>query len=422
MKDFYKTLGVSEDASAEEIRERWVELTKQYHPDRTEDLSSDERIREINEAYQVLKHSSTRVEYDLKRAFGQKKKKSYARRFAIPASILAIAIIIGIIYFMNSQNGTSGTDQGVPSPRQPIIASTQPRIAPSTHSRINASTPIPVSASSHPPMAASTHPRIPPSSHSRATAPPRPRVTKKNQTSQKDETDQRNEINERNQRDQTDQPPAREGLWPGGTNQTNQRAHSIVMAATAEKIQLPQPPQNPITPLPNDAIANKPAPSINPKDRTDQINETNLILELTQFKPPSLLATEDEVKKFFNNYIKYYERKDLKGILSLFSSKALQNQKDGLEDIRKSYADFFNEAQRIRFYLQDMKIEIYQNAVEVKARYEIEQTIKASGEREVWKGPIRWVLIKEDGNLKILSVDFKPDRTPLGKKEESDEA
>src|SRR5512137_1659559 len=102
MKDFYKILGVMENASEEEMRERWVELTKRYHPDRGEDLSSDERIREINEAYHVLKHSSTRVEYDLKRTYGQKKRKSYSKRVGIPAGILVIAILICIIYVMNS--------------------------------------------------------------------------------------------------------------------------------------------------------------------------------------------------------------------------------------------------------------------------------------------------------------------------------
>ena len=33
MKDYYKILGVEEEASEEEIRARWIELTKRYHPD-----------------------------------------------------------------------------------------------------------------------------------------------------------------------------------------------------------------------------------------------------------------------------------------------------------------------------------------------------------------------------------------------------
>ncbi len=68
MKDYYEILGLDEDASQEEIRERWLELSKLYHPDVLKSSEADERIKEINEAYQVLKDYSSRLEYDLKRA------------------------------------------------------------------------------------------------------------------------------------------------------------------------------------------------------------------------------------------------------------------------------------------------------------------------------------------------------------------
>ena len=112
MKDFYRILGVKENASEEEIRERWIELTKRYHPDRMEGMPSDERIKEINGAYQVLKHSSTRVEYDLNRTYGQKKRKSYFKRLSVPASILILVIIIfSVLYFQNFQNQINQKDQ-----------------------------------------------------------------------------------------------------------------------------------------------------------------------------------------------------------------------------------------------------------------------------------------------------------------------
>jgi len=53
--------------------------------------------------------------------------------------------------------------------------------------------------------------------------------------------------------------------------------------------------------------------------------------------------------------------------------------------------------------VEGMKIEIYQNRVEVKARFRVDQRLKKRGEEIVWKGNIRWVLVKEDGNLKIIS-------------------
>jgi hypothetical protein len=98
---------------------------------------------------------------------------------------------------------------------------------------------------------------------------------------------------------------------------------------------------------------------------------------------------------------------DIEGFLSLFSSKAIQNQKDGPEEIRKIYINFFNQGKEVRYHIQDMKSEIYQNSLEVRARYEIEQILKMGGEKKVWRGNIRWVLGKENGVLRILSIDYQ---------------
>jgi hypothetical protein len=76
------------------------------------------------------------------------------------------------------------------------------------------------------------------------------------------------------------------------------------------------------------------------------------------------------------------------------------------------YADFFDQSISLQNSIEGMKIEIYQNAVEVKARYVIGQVLKKGGERRVLKGSARWVLIKEDGTLKILSIDYKHEKTP----------
>lgn len=136
----------------------------------------------------------------------------------------------------------------------------------------------------------------------------------------------------------------------------------------------------------------------------------NFSVSQSSFRPP--VATEQEMRQFLENYIERYTRKDIDGFLGLFSSKAIQNQKNGLPEIREIYSNFFDQSQTLKYRMQDTKIEIYENAVEVKARYEIEQIVKRSGEGKVWRGRIRWVLIKEDGILKILSIDYKHEKTP----------
>lgn len=65
MKDYYATLGVSKDASSDEIKKAYRKLTLQYHPDRNPgDKAAEERFKEINEAYAVLSDPDKRANYD----------------------------------------------------------------------------------------------------------------------------------------------------------------------------------------------------------------------------------------------------------------------------------------------------------------------------------------------------------------------
>lgn len=61
----YKTLGVATDASPEEIRKVYHELVKKYHPDtHKSNKNAEEKLKAINEAYNVLKDLGKRAEYD----------------------------------------------------------------------------------------------------------------------------------------------------------------------------------------------------------------------------------------------------------------------------------------------------------------------------------------------------------------------
>jgi ketosteroid isomerase-like protein len=129
-------------------------------------------------------------------------------------------------------------------------------------------------------------------------------------------------------------------------------------------------------------------------------------------EPLPLLAKEEEVRQFFSNYVSQYNRKDIDGLLSFFSSKAVQNQRDGLKGIRNIYTKFFDESRELRYALEGMKTEIYQNRIEVKAHFRIDQTLKKSKQEKVWNGNIRWVLGREDGVLKIVSLDYQNEKSP----------
>ena len=68
MKNYYNTLGVSEDASDNEIKQAFKSIAKKEHPDRGGDTT---KFKEANEAYDTLKNSSKKQEYDTLRKYGQ---------------------------------------------------------------------------------------------------------------------------------------------------------------------------------------------------------------------------------------------------------------------------------------------------------------------------------------------------------------
>ena len=64
-KDYYKSLGVSREASADDIRKAFRKLAREYHPDVAKDKkAAEEKFKEINEAYEVLSDPVKRQKYD----------------------------------------------------------------------------------------------------------------------------------------------------------------------------------------------------------------------------------------------------------------------------------------------------------------------------------------------------------------------
>ncbi len=83
-KDYYRILGVGQNAEAKEIKEAYRQMAFKYHPDRnTENPDAAEKMKAMNEAYAVLSDSSKKREYDsLRQQFGSSAYNQFRKTYS----------------------------------------------------------------------------------------------------------------------------------------------------------------------------------------------------------------------------------------------------------------------------------------------------------------------------------------------------
>jgi len=483
MKDYYEILGVEEEATQEEVRARWAELTKLYHPDVQQSPEDSDRIKEINEAYQVLKEYSTRLEYDLERALrrsilrrGEQRKRERLRweKILLAAGLAAILIGAGsFLFFFKSpqvawgpirgkiletaavterempktpekpgKSEESEKTRGLQEPKKPMEAA---KVVPREPVKVVVPEPVRVADSKKPEKAVKPErpkepekpvqvAKIVPREPVKVVAPKPDKVVELKKPEKGDRLERPKEpekpveaakvaprepvkvavpepvrVAEPKESEKKDKPER-----PKEPEKPAEMAK--VVSREPVKVAVPEPVRvaEPKKPEKADKLERPKEPAEAPKPILREpakavAPELARVIEPEKTKTPAKpsVSGEEEVKRFFSRYQARYNDKDLEGFLSFFSSRAIQNQKYGMDRIRKIYTHFFEQSQELQYQIRNMQVEPNPKGVEVKARYELGQVLKEGGEKKVWRGQIRWILAREEEGFKILSLDYQ---------------
>ncbi len=106
-------------------------------------------------------------------------------------------------------------------------------------------------------------------------------------------------------------------------------------------------------------------------------------------------------------YREAYEQRDLERFMHLWGQRIRDRDMTDREELQQRYAENFASLDKIRYELTNVKMSpLTGGRVRVSARYRIGAILRSAGEEIVGEGHIRWTLRKEDGELRIVGIDY----------------
>ncbi|GBD43989.1 Chaperone protein DnaJ [bacterium HR40] len=140
-KGYYAALGVSREASADQIRIAYRALVRRYHPDHAQDPDAQERFRRIQEAYEVLRDPLARMAYDREARLAQTPAGKAApgiartpqgsltsrRLWSISGAVALLGVLLVSAWIWS--RGRNGTERPAPELPAALIPSAGPSVA-----------------------------------------------------------------------------------------------------------------------------------------------------------------------------------------------------------------------------------------------------------------------------------------------------
>jgi hypothetical protein len=435
LKEYYEILGLREGASLEEVTARYLALKKHTIFSIERGQKPDKTLQEINEAYVKLRESKIPVaanfdlEEHLRKSFTSvraERRRARRNKIIISSGILAIFLIVGISLLMLEgpketvpPGSTSPEDQNLKTKGSlekagsfsPLESKTPEKmgqvakVVPKEPSKSTPSeSPKPVAK---PPIPPALKP-APPIEVAKAVPqePSKPAIAEgaKPVTEGVGRVEPAKPVTEAVGRVEPPKP------MPPEPASTPLKAPQELKAKVETPVVPPAvpPPPKPAPPVEVAKVAPQEASKIAKPESAKAPEAVREKEQKVASVSPSAIASDLEVRTFFENYLVKYNRKEINSFISLFSAKAIQNQKDDIEKIRKTYENFFAQMESVNYQIAITGIEPKQDRLEVKAQYELEGVVAKGRKMQTWKGQIRWVLVREGGALKVLSLDYQP--------------
>jgi ketosteroid isomerase-like protein len=441
----YEVLGVSRDATRQQIRKRWATLIQRYHPDRLGGAAAgrgwlDEQARRLIEAYHVLGDPARRLEYDAELAGGSTggvprpvmaSPRQWTVRLAAPArwkwapaGIVAVGLVASIWAYSRP------THQ--PLPRTPLPAApklldrwsvdeaasggghVQPGKAPATRARPDGVDPVNSPAPAELPSLKGRLVPLPPANARRApapessgphmaAAPPSPIATLPPSAHLPLSTVRQGAA---------PVPLAHEALPPASVVRERQPTANPGGVPAEASTAAPAAPDDASVTVPQ-AAPPMPSPAQRPA-RPPQVavSAGPTGSSVAALKPAPLSAdtsSRDESLALIESFRAAYERKDLPTVMALFGANARDRDVAGRDAVEQLYVKNFAALDGIRYELIQLGLKPSSGGdLVIEGRFRIRATLVDGRQRHMdVTGPIRWLLRRESGVLRIAAVEYE---------------